>query len=285
MENLKQIVKLVLKGIVLGIANVIPGVSGGTMAVVFNVYDKIIELITPDVRKILAAWKFWLPLGIGMAAGILAFSKIITELLSRFPIPTTYFFIGLIIGSIPLIIRKLTSSGKKKPDLLLVLSFLFGLALVLSMIILGSGDVDGAKEASKAAAIDSEQTMTAGKAALIFISGAAAAVAMIIPGISGSFLLLALGMYGTVMAAISRLDVIFLIPFALGVLVGLVFGAALVRFLMKKAPAHTYAAILGLVAGSVVLIYPGFAPFPVILVSAATLVAGFAAAYFSSRGE
>ena len=94
MENLKQIVKLVLKGIVLGIANVIPGVSGGTMAVVFNVYDKIIELITPDVRKILAAWKFWLPLAIGMAAGILAFSKIITELLSRFPIPTTYFFIS-----------------------------------------------------------------------------------------------------------------------------------------------------------------------------------------------
>ena len=285
MEKLKQIMKLLLKGIVLGIANVIPGVSGGTMAVVFNVYDKIIELITPNVRKILGAWKFWLPLGIGMAAGILAFSKIITELLARFPIPTTYFFIGLIVGSIPLIIRKMKSSCGGKPSPLLALSFLFGLALVLSMIILGSGDIDGAKEAAKAAAIASEQTMTAGKAAMIFVAGAAAAVAMIIPGISGSFLLLALGMYGTVMAAISRLDVFFLIPFALGVLAGLVFGAALVRLLMKKAPAHTYSAILGLVAGSVVLIYPGLPSIPVVLISAATLAAGFAAAYFSSRGE
>ena len=363
-----EFIKLIFKGIVLGVANVIPGVSGGTMAVVFNVYDKIIELISPDLKKILRAWKFWLPLAIGMGIGIIVFSKIITILLDRYQIPTTYFFIGLILGSIPLIVRKMKNQGKsqeinedkeesqnvaekesaspllqetertkknqaKKSKVLIKFAFLVGLMMVLSMKFFG-GDVDArkAEEKSKAmgqgtesilqtpansAAVEKPNpTKESGenllnlqmevapaldqakspatkpvekidplKILLLLIAGAAAAVAMIIPGISGSFLLLALGMYGTIMAAISRLDVIFLIPFAIGVVLGLIFGAALVRFLMKKIPSHTYACILGLVVGSVVVIFPGFGTAAVMLVSTATLALGFFAAYLSSRNE
>ena len=105
-----EFIKLIFKGIALGVANVIPGVSGGTMAVVFNVYDRIIDLISPDLKKIFRAWKFWLPLAIGMCVGVLGFSKVITILLEKYQIPTTYFFIGLILGSIPLILRKMKSS-------------------------------------------------------------------------------------------------------------------------------------------------------------------------------
>ena len=86
-----ELIKLILKGVVLGVANVIPGVSGGTMAVVFNVYDRIIDLISPDLKKIFREWKFWLPLGIGMVAGILIFSRIIIYLLGRFHLPVTWF--------------------------------------------------------------------------------------------------------------------------------------------------------------------------------------------------
>ena len=107
-----EFLKLILKGIVLGVANVIPGVSGGTMAVVFNLYDRIIDLISPDLKKIFRSWKFWLPLAAGMGIGIIVFSKVITALLGRHPIPTTYFFIGLILGSIPLIVRKMRTEGK-----------------------------------------------------------------------------------------------------------------------------------------------------------------------------
>lgn len=363
-----EFLKLILKGIVLGVANVIPGVSGGTMAVVFNVYDRIIDLISPDLKKIFRSWKFWLPLAAGMGIGIIVFSKVITALLGRHPIPTTYFFIGLILGSIPLIVRKMRTEGKsgktkedeeeqrnekeresgsprlqesdrekrnheRKGRVLLKLAFLVGLMMVLSMKFFG-GDVDARKAEEKRKALDQgtvslvqaktapnaqdkanpdaqsgensleRQTWVApaqsesqpeasapgekldiAKAALLLVAGAAAAVAMIIPGISGSFLLLALGMYGSVMAAISRLDILFLIPFALGVLLGLVFGAALVRFLMKKIPSHTYACILGLVVGSVAVIFPGFGTAAVMLVSAATLALGFFAAYLSSRNE
>lgn len=280
-----EILKLILKGIVLGVANVIPGVSGGTMAVVFNVYDKIIELICPNVKKILKAWKFWLPLGIGMGIGVIGFSKIITKLLENFPIPTTFFFIGLILGSIPLIFRKMKSNLDSKIEakkiIFLVLSFLIGLFLVLSMIIFGSSDIDSAKNAAMALST----SLDVKTAILLFIAGVAAAVAMIIPGISGSFLLLALGMYGTIMASISRLDVIFLLPFAFGVGVGLILGAGLVRFLMAKIPAYTYSSILGLIVGSVFVIFPGFCLGLTMIISVATAILGFFCAFISSKNE
>lgn len=284
-----EILKLILKGIVLGVANVIPGVSGGTMAVVFNVYDKIIELICPNVKKILKAWKFWLPLGIGMGIGVIGFSKIITKLLENFPIPTTFFFIGLILGSIPLIFRKMKSNLDSKIEVkkivFLILSFLIGLFLVLSMIIFGSSDIDSAKTVAKTSAMALSTSLDVKTAILLFIAGVAAAVAMIIPGISGSFLLLALGMYGTIMASISRLDVIFLLPFAFGVGVGLILGAGLVRFLMAKIPAYTYSAILGLIVGSVFVIFPGLCQGLIMIISVATAIIGFFCAFISSKNE
>ena len=286
---------LVLKGIVLGVANVIPGVSGGTMAVVFNVYDKIIDLITPNIKKILRSWKFWVPLALGMGIGIFVFSKIITLLLNSYPVPTTFFFIGLIAGSIPLVWKKTglqktggESSLSAARKVQLALCFAVGVALVLCMMFFGFDD--SAKDAAKASAASLSGEFSFKVALMLFFAGAAAAIAMIIPGISGSFLLLALGMYAQIMGAIATLNVPLLVPFALGVMAGLIFGAALVRLLMAKAPSHTYSLILGLVAGSVVLLFVGVTKdfaggVSLVLISVLTLAAGFAAAFFSSRSE
>ena len=286
---------LVLKGIVLGVANVIPGVSGGTMAVVFNVYDKIIDLITPNIKKILRSWKFWVPLALGMGIGIFVFSKIITLLLNSYPVPTTFFFIGLIAGSIPLVWKKTglqktggESSLSAARKVQLALCFAAGVALVLCMMFFGFDD--SAKDAAKASAASLSGEFSFKVALMLFFAGAAAAIAMIIPGISGSFLLLALGMYAQIMGAIATLNVPLLVPFALGVMAGLIFGAALVRLLMAKAPSHTYSLILGLVAGSVLLLFVGVTKdfaggIALVLISVLTLAAGFAAAFFSSRSE
>ena len=286
---------LVLKGIVLGVANVIPGVSGGTMAVVFNVYDKIIDLITPNIKKILRSWKFWVPLALGMGIGIFVFSKIITLLLNSYPVPTTFFFIGLIAGSIPLVWKKTglqktggESSLSAARKVQLALCFAVGVALVLCMMFFGFDD--SAKDAAKASAASLSGEFSFKVALMLFFAGAAAAIAMIIPGISGSFLLLALGMYAQIMGAIATLNVPLLVPFALGVMAGLIFGAALVRLLMAKAPSHTYSLILGLVAGSVLLLFVGVTKdfaggVALVLFSVLTLAAGFAAAFFSSRSE
>ena len=109
-----EIIKLIGIGVILGVANVIPGVSGGTLAVVFNIYDRLIHVITLDIKKILKEWKFILPLIIGMGLGIILFSKLITFLFAEYPTQTNWFFIGIILGSIPMIYKRFDSAVKKK---------------------------------------------------------------------------------------------------------------------------------------------------------------------------
>ena len=97
---------------ILGVANVIPGVSGGTMAVVFNIYDRLISVITLNVKKIVSEWKFILPLVAGIVLGVILFSKVITFLFQNYPVQTNWFFIGIILGSIPMILKRMLVAGK-----------------------------------------------------------------------------------------------------------------------------------------------------------------------------
>ncbi len=273
-----EALKLILIGMVLGVSNVIPGVSGGTMAVVFGIYDKLISVITINVKKLFSMWKFWLPLGIGMVAGILLFSSAIMWLFEHYPMATNWFFIGLIIGSIPLItgkIQKARDEKQKKPTTSVIISFVVALAVIVLMM---------AFEGNTHETI-AQTVLTTPLFIQLLLCSAIAAIAMIIPGISGSFILLALGVYTTIIAAISDLNIMLLIPVALGVLIGLLSGAKLVRLVLEKIPAQTYGAILGLIIGSVVIIFPGFALSIEMIISVLTLAVGFALAYFTSKGK
>ncbi len=270
-----EVIKLVGIGIVLGVSNVIPGVSGGTMAVVFGIYDKLISVITINIKKIFSMWKFWLPLAIGVGIGILGSSTILVSLFVNFPIPTSWFFIGLIAGSLPLIVGKIKGScgNVQSPPISVVAAMLIALAIMIV--------IDTLNNESFSNIIQTELTVP-----LFFFllaSGAIAAIAMIIPGISGSFLLLVMGSYTTVITAVQALNILLLIPVAIGVPLGLLGGAKLVRILLEKVPAQTYGAILGLVAGSIVVIYPGIQLSLELLISVLTLGSGFSLAYFSSR--
>lgn len=247
-----ETVKLFFIGIILGVANVIPGVSGGTLAVVFNVYDRLINVISLNVKKIISEWKFLLPLALGMGAGIIGFSKILTFLFENYPMQTNLFFVGIIAGSIPLVYRKIKSSMQeiseksKKPYLSTIICFLVALAIMIVMTVF--------KDFSGSSVIYTE--LSGSLFLLLLVSGALGAVAMIIPGISGSFLLLAIGTYATVIGSVSDFNIPLMIPTAIGILLGLFFGAFLVRTLMKKVPTQTYGSILGLVIGSIFTVFP-----------------------------
>ena len=248
-----EAIKLFFVGIILGVANIIPGVSGGTLAVVFNIYDRIIGLISLNIKKIFSEWKFILPIGLGMVTGIIGFSKVITFLFENYPMQTNLFFVGIISGSIPLVLRKINSSiqetqvkKNKKPYVSTVISFLVALAVMIVMAFF--------KDISGSSIIYTELSVK-----LFFtlmISGAVGAVAMIIPGISGSFLMLALGTYATIIGSLSDFNIPLMIPTAIGILLGLLCGAYLVRTLMEKVPAQTYGSILGLVVGSIFTVFP-----------------------------
>lgn len=236
-------IRLVCVGVVLGISTIIAGLSAGTMAVALNVYDRLIAVITPNIKKILAAWKFWLPLAVGAAAGIFLFSKLVTVLYGSYPIPTTWFFVGVIVGSIPLIYRRIQKPSSLLPSVPSAICAVIALAVMVVFVVVTPNE--GASVYT---------VLTPSLFIMLVISGVLAALAMIIPGISGSFLLLVIGLYRTVLQAVSELNIFLLIPFAVGVGIGLFAGAAFVRFLLSKVPRETFGAVFGLVLGSILVL-------------------------------
>lgn len=246
-------IRLIGVGIILGVTYVIPGVCGGSMAMALNVYDRILEVITIDVRKIIGQWKFILPLVVGMALGIFLFSKVITFLFQNYPVQTNWFFIGIILGSLPMIVRRLmgTSSAhgvKGRVPLSAIICGMVALGVMLMMTYLEVSD----------AAAPIETRLTPVLTVKLLVGLALSTVAMIIPGLSGSFLMLVMGIYSTVLAAISDLNIPLLVPAVIGGIIGLLGGAKLIRLLMEKVPSQTYGAILGLVVGSILVVFPGF---------------------------
>jgi len=231
-----------IAGIIIGVANIIPGVSGGTMAVVLGVYDKLIDAISLNLKKLKENWKFLLAIFAGAGVGIILFAKLLTYLFENYNVPTQFFFIGLILGSIPLVWKKTTEF--KRFQAINIIPFLITLGAMVAMSIIKAGDN----------VVQTELTFPL--AIILIASASAAAIAMIIPGISGSFVLKALGYYDTVLAAIDRMDIAMLIPVGIGIVIGILAGAKLISTLLKKFQQGIYSAIFGLVIGSVFVIYP-----------------------------
>lgn len=245
-----DMVKFVIFGAIVGVANIIPGVSGGTMAVILKIYDRLIETLSlKNVKKNLP---FIIPLGIGAAVGIVLFSKAIEFLLGNYPMATNFTFMGLILGSIPMIFQR--ARGEKMEAKGMV-SFLVALVVMVVIALL------------KPAESNAVLALTPLNLLILFGASAISTFAMILPGISGSFVMLVLGVYTTVLSSISGvftwpidgvtwLCVGMLIPVGLGCIVGLIFGSKLVDVLIRKQPQATYFAILGLVVGSLLAVFP-----------------------------
>lgn len=289
-----DMIRLFVIGICIGMANVIPGVSGGTLAVVFNIYDRFINAITYNVKKLWANKRFVGPLLSGMALGVLLFSKLITVLYENFPVQTNFFFTGLIIGSLPMIFLSTFNKeeGKKYGFLKIsgiLICIIAGLAALLFFSYL-EGSFDSATPDMSSALPE----LSVKLALRIFIAGYIGAIAMVIPGISGSLLMLILGVYTIVMKSIPALflpsqffhALFLLLPNGIGVLIGLICGAKLVAWLLKKAPNHTYGVIFGLLLGSAVNLFPGFSSIESAGQAAACLlclITGACMAYFSGK--
>jgi len=268
-----EFLKLICIGLVMGVTVIIPGLSAGTMAIVFNVYDRLIGIIVPNVRKVLAAWQFWLPLAIGIVAGIFLFSKTITLLYDNFETPLTWFFIGIIAGGLPLVYSRVKQQASALPSLPATICLVLALAVMIVIAI---------HNPNEGTVVYTELTLPV--FGILVLGGVVAAMALIIPGISGAFLLLVVGLYRTAIQSVSDLNIPILFPILLGAIVGIFLGAALVRFLLTKAPRETYGAVFGLVAGSIIVLFPGgFGEGITIVYSAFSLLAGGAISYAFGR--
>jgi putative membrane protein len=246
------------------------------MAIVFNVYDRLVGVITPNLKKLFAAWKFWLPLVIGGFAGVIFLSKVVTILYENHPTPTMWFFIGLIVGSIPLIYLRTKEPSSAFPSAPAVIAAVLGIAVMIVMAVV---------RPDEGTTVYTE--LTAHVFILLAVGGALAGIAIIIPGISGAFLLLVIGLYMTALKAVDDLNILLLAPIALGAVIGIFIGAGFIRFLLAKVPRQTYGAVFGLVTGSIIVLFPenGFGEGIAIVFSTLCLLAGAAISFFMSRKE
>ena len=285
---------LFVKGIVVGMANIIPGVSGGTIAVVTGIFDPLIEAINTLFKKFKKNIKFLLPVGLGLVAGVVAFSKLIGLSLDKFPLQTGLFFAGLVIGSVPLILKK-AQSGNKFKAIYLIPFAACAIAVVALAVIQTFFSGDAANIQSGTLPV-----LTFGMILKLFFGGMLSAGAMVVPGVSGSLVMMLLGVYDDMLAIISGLvsfsdmhkvlsAVLCAIPLGLGIIAGIFTIAKIIGFLFKKFRVGTYYGILGLLCGSVLALFislTGYAikfTVPGILIAVLTLAAGIAIAYFSSR--
>ena len=262
------------KGALIGAANTIPGVSGGTLAVVTGIYDRLVEAIAHFFRGP-GGWKahvrFLTPVVIGVAVGILAFARVVDFFLQTYPDQTAFFFIGLILGSLPFIV-KTGLAGRFRPVYVPAGLLTFGVLLVMAL-------------AGRPPQTEPITTVTAVTALILFGGGALSSATMVIPGISGSFILLVIGLYSTLITAARDLDAAVLGVFMAGAVLGIIIISKLIAFLLERYHGITYSAIVGLVLGSTVTLWPG-APesVGVALIDVAVFAAGFAAAYFLGTG-
>ena len=287
---MKNLINQLLRGVVIGVANIIPGVSGGTMMVSMGIYDTLIHCITHLFKEFKKSIKTLLPYAVGMLVGIVALASVINWGLENHPLPTNTLFIGLILGGLGPLLKKVDT---KKINAAAVAAFIALFALIIWLGIQRKDSIQNAES------ID----MNVLQMLIMVFIGMIASATMIIPGVSGSLVLMLLGYYKPVVNALSTLKdglfsmdfsimgqpVLMLLPFLLGIVLGIFGVAKLIEWLTAHYPTPTYCGVLGLVVASPIslLIQTDMSGVGIltVVISVVTLAAGFAGAYLLAKGS
>ena len=249
----------IIKGVMIGIANIIPGVSGGTMAVSLGIYDRLIGAVSGLFKEFKKSIAFLIPIIIGCGIGIVGFTYAIEYLLDKHTFVTCMAFVGLILGGLPAIISSMKSKMTSG-----VIGVFGILAFVIAFVI--SGGMPLLKESKDALTVIA---VTPVNMVILFILGVVASATMVIPGVSGSMMLMIFGYYYAIINTIKTfLDnlrafdlmgmkdgILLLAPFGIGVILGIFLIAKLITFLFEKYGVQTFCAILGLVISSPIAIF------------------------------
>ena len=250
MKNLKKDLLLILKGGAIGVANIIPGVSGGTIAVVLGIYEYLIEAISnfitnKEKRKEYILFLFKIVLG--AVTVIFLSAKLMKFLLENYYIYTNLAFVGLIAGSIPSIYK---SHHDMKLNTASIISFIIGAAIILIFEF-------AFPNVEKKEGIEIAFNLNFNAGLFLMIAGFFAGGSMIVPGISGSFIMLLMGQYYIVTSCVADRDLVPLVFVGIGIVLGIFIFAKIINILLKKYPKETFYFILGLVIASLYSIYPG----------------------------
>lgn len=244
---MKDNIKLVLKGFVIGLGKIIPGVSGAMLAITMGVYEIGLRAISNIFKEFKKHFRFLLFLGIGIILAIILGSKVVIYCLEKFYLPTMLLFIGMIVGGIKPLFKEI--KGKKIELKNIIISLIvIGLLLLVSLLDFGQDKTNLVKNISSFGTL--------------FLGGILDAAATVIPGISGTALLMILGYYNIVMSAFSDMfnlsnfanNMFVLIPFCLGTAFGIIAISKMMNYLFAHHKTTTYYAIIGFACVSVLIL-------------------------------
>ena len=270
-----------VKGVIIGIGFILPGLSGGVLAVIFGLYDKILKFLANIKEDFIKNVLFFIPVGIGMAIGIFLFSVVVEKAFGKYAAIFICLFVGFVIGTFPSLYRTAGKQGRKTKDILIMLIS----ALVLfGLMMLGE-----------------KQLMDVAPGILSWLgSGALISLGLIVPGMSPSNFLIYFGLYDKMALSIKDLDLSVIIPLIVGAVICVLLFAKLAAHLFRKYYSGMYHFILGMVIGSSVAIFPAIV-FPAlkpevlsaaglsiagaVLLCIAMLITGTVASYLFSKVE
>lgn len=252
-----------ISGLIIGVSMLIPGVSGGTTALMCGIYYKLIAAVDSFFNKPKENFKFLLSVVIGGIVGVLAFSKIILITYNTYKIPMLYLFIGAVLGSIPLLIK---SAGVKKINVKTFLYPFFGIIVVLLLELIPKD-------------LFIIDTVGFLKYFILFLLGIILATALILPGISFTYILLVLGLYEQTLGAIESFNITFLLSMGTGVILGVYLTAKIIRIVLRNYPKQTYLVIVGFVIASLKDVFPGIPTGNELIVSVILLLGSFYTIY------
>lgn len=239
---MKEKLMLFIKGMVLGISFILPGISGGVLAISLGVYDKLINSISHFFKDFKKNFQFLFVLGSGMLVSVILCILLLESIFEKYPVAAILLFIGLIIGGLPGLFKKVKGSF----SIFNVILFIVGFASIFLLTFLsGTNNV--------VLNTDFIQIIK------LFFVGVLSAATIVIPGISGSFLLIAIGYYKPLLSIISEIikfndlinNVVIMIPFGLGMVIGGIVIVKIIEYFLNKHEVKTYYLIIGIMFASI----------------------------------
>ncbi len=250
-----------VKGVIIGIGFITPGLSGGVLAVVFGLYEPLMRFLANLKEKFIKNLLFFIPVGIGGGIGVVAFSAVVDWAFTNYAAPFIWLFIGFIAGTFPSLFKTAGKQGRKAWHWLLLAAVAAGMFLLMNWM-------------------ETIKNVTLAPGFLNWLmSGALIGLGVVVPGMSPSNFLIYLGLYQPMANGIKTLDLGVIIPLALGLIVCVLLFARLVSWLFNKAYTVMYHLILGIVVGSTMAIIPSGVSGWTIAICAGLFFLGFAASY------
>ena len=229
------------KGVAIGAGAIIPGVSSGVICVILGIYEKLLDAVLNIFKNFKENIKFLLPIGIGGVIGVVLFGNILKYLFYAYPTQISFLFIGLVLGSVPALLKQAEERGKFKLRYILYLLATF--AIGVGMVVLERNMV--------------VTSSTEFSYLYLVLAGIYMSVGVIIPGVSSTVILMLLGVYSAYLTSVAELYFPILIPIGLGLCIGSIVCMKLIKFLLDKFYMQTFYSIIGFTIGSVFVLYPG----------------------------